>query len=32
MSPPASTLGNPQVSYVGGYQIYTWTTSGAITF
>jgi hypothetical protein len=31
-SPPVSTLGNPQVSYAGGYQIYTWTSSGAITF
>jgi hypothetical protein len=32
MSPPTSTVGNPQVRYVGGYQIYIFTSSGAITF
>jgi hypothetical protein len=31
-SPPTSTTGNPQVSYAGGYQIYTWTSSGSVTF
>jgi hypothetical protein len=31
-SPPASTTGNPQVSYAGGYQIYVWTSSGTVTF
>jgi hypothetical protein len=31
-SPPTSTTGNPQVSYAGSYQIYTWTSSGSITF
>jgi hypothetical protein len=31
-SPPTSTTGSPQVSYAGGYQIYTWTSSGSITF
>ena len=30
--PPASTTGNPQINYSDGYQIYTWTNSGTITF
>jgi len=29
---PASTTGNPQINYADGYQIYTWTSSGTITF
>jgi hypothetical protein len=32
LAPPASTTGNPQVRYVGGYQIYIWTSSGSVTF
>jgi hypothetical protein len=31
-SPPVATTGSPQISYAGGYQIYTWTSSGSITF
>jgi hypothetical protein len=31
-SPPVATTGNPQISYAGGYQIYTWTSSGSVTF
>jgi hypothetical protein len=31
-SPPTSTTGNPQINYADGYQIYTWTSSGTITF
>ena len=29
---PSSTTGNPSVVVAGGYRIYTWTTSGTITF
>ena len=29
---PASVTGSPQITYAGGYQIYTWTSSGSITF
>jgi hypothetical protein len=31
-SAPTSTTGNPQINYADGYQIYTWTSSGTITF
>jgi hypothetical protein len=31
-SAPALVTGSPQVSYADGYQIYTWTSSGSITF
>jgi hypothetical protein len=31
-SPPVATTGNPQISYAGGYQILTFTSSGTITF
>jgi hypothetical protein len=31
-SPPVATTGSPQISYAGGYQIYTWTSSGSVTF
>jgi hypothetical protein len=31
-STPASTTGNPQISYADGYQIYIWTSSGTVTF
>jgi hypothetical protein len=31
-SAPTSTTGNPQISYADGYQIYTFTSSGTITF
>jgi hypothetical protein len=31
-SPPVATTGNPQISYAGGYQIFTFTSSGTITF
>jgi hypothetical protein len=33
-SPPASFGGanTPQISYADGYQIYTWTSSGTVTF
>jgi hypothetical protein len=27
-----ATTGNPQISYAGGYQIYTWTSNGTVTF
>jgi hypothetical protein len=30
--PPTSTTGSPQVNYADGYQIYTFTSSGTITF
>jgi hypothetical protein len=29
---PKATTGNPQVNYADGYQIYTWTSSGTVTF
>jgi hypothetical protein len=32
LSPPASVTGNVQVGYAAGYQIYTWTSSGTVTF
>jgi hypothetical protein len=31
-APPTSTTGNPQINYADGYQIYTWTSSGTVTF
>jgi hypothetical protein len=31
-SPPTSTTGNPQINYADGFQIYTWTSSGTVTF
>jgi hypothetical protein len=33
-SPPASFGGanTPQINYADGYQIYTWTSSGTVTF
>jgi hypothetical protein len=30
--PPTSTTGSPQINYADGYQIYTWTSNGTITF
>jgi hypothetical protein len=30
--PPTSTTGSPQINYSDGYQIYTFTSSGTITF
>jgi hypothetical protein len=32
LTPPTSVTGNVQVGYAGGYQIYTWTSSGTVTF
>jgi hypothetical protein len=32
LSPPTSTTGSPQINYSDGYQIYTFTSSGTITF
>jgi hypothetical protein len=32
LSPPASVTGNVQIGYAAGYQIYTWTSSGTVTF
>jgi hypothetical protein len=29
---PTSTTGSPQITNANGYQIYTWTSSGTITF
>jgi hypothetical protein len=29
---PTSTTGNPQINYADGYQIYTWTSNGTVTF
>jgi hypothetical protein len=31
-SAPVATTGSPQVSIANGYQVYTWTSSGSITF
>jgi hypothetical protein len=31
-APPTSTTGNPQINYADSYQIYTFTSSGTITF
>ena len=31
-SAPTATTGNPQINYADGYQIYTWTSSGTVTF
>jgi hypothetical protein len=31
-SPPTATTGSPQINYADGYQIYTWTSSGTVTF
>jgi len=31
-APPTSTTGNPQINIIDGYQIYTWTSSGTVTF
>jgi hypothetical protein len=28
----ASTTGSPTITVTGGYRIYTWTSSGSITF
>jgi hypothetical protein len=32
LSPPTSVTGNVQIGYAAGYQIYTWTSSGTVTF
>jgi hypothetical protein len=32
LSPPVSVTGNVQIGYAAGYQIYTWTSSGTVTF
>jgi hypothetical protein len=32
LNPPVATTGNPQMSIVNGYRIYTWTSSGTVTF
>jgi hypothetical protein len=32
LSPPTAVTGNVQVGYAAGYQIYTWTSSGTVTF
>jgi hypothetical protein len=29
---PASTAGSPTVTVSGGFRIYSWTSSGSITF
>jgi hypothetical protein len=31
-SAPTATTGSPQINYADGYQIYTFTSSGTITF
>jgi hypothetical protein len=31
-APPTSTTGNPQINISDGYQVYTWTSSGTVTF
>jgi hypothetical protein len=30
--PPTSTTGSPQINYSDGFQIYSFTSSGTITF
>jgi hypothetical protein len=32
LSPPKSVTGNVQINFASGYQIYTWTSSGTVTF
>jgi hypothetical protein len=32
LSAPKSVTGNVQVNFASGYQIYTWTSSGTVTF
>jgi hypothetical protein len=32
LTPPTSVTGNVQIGYAAGYQIYTWTSSGTVTF
>jgi hypothetical protein len=32
LSAPTSTTGSPQINYADGYQIYTFTSSGTVTF
>jgi hypothetical protein len=31
-SAPTATTGSPQINYADGWQIYTWTSSGTVTF
>jgi hypothetical protein len=32
LTPPTTVTGNVQIGYALGYQIYTWTSSGTVTF
>ena len=32
LSPPTAVTGNVQIGYAAGYQIYSWTSSGTVTF
>jgi hypothetical protein len=32
LSPPTAVTGNVQIGYAAEYQIYTWTSSGTVTF